>query len=736
MPKVAEWPKGLKAFVFHGLEVDWEPGREQATADCPFCGKEGKFSINATSSEWHCWSCTLKGNNYGFIRQLWEISDKLTEDYEELAAHRRLLFPETLMHWGVCRSIINRGWLVPGFSPDGKLNQLYRYIGKTLVPTPDMSHQLFYPKTFDKTKRLVYTAEGPWDGMALWEILRCSKFDTEDSLGTLTPTANEGSSLLAAASVIAVPGCNVFHERWADLLEGKIIALMYDSDHPRPKGSIVVPPAGWEGMKRVTGILCRAESPPSEIHCLSWGEKGYNPDLPTGHDVRDHLSVGTTLKERVKLLEDLRRLIQPVPPEWIAGKSSDSRKGEPEIALLPCNDWKTLITAWRKAMKWTTGLDRALSFMLSIIVSTKAMGDQLWGKVIGPPSCGKSVLCEAISVHRKYVTAKSTIRGFHSGYKTDRDGDEDNSLIPLIKGKTLVTKDGDTLLQSPNLAQTLSEARDLYDSTARTHYRNKTGRDYEGVRMTWILCGTEALRSIDSSELGERFLDCVIVEDMEEELEREIGLRVAFRAAMQMSLVSDGTPESQEGPEMTVAKQLTGGYIDYLRLNADRLLCKITYSEEAINYIRALGEFVSFARTRPSRRQDEKVQRELSFRLSSQLVRLAVCTAAVLGEPEINKTVLSRVYSIAMDTARGHTLDILHILFKRGDVGITLKRLSSLTHDPEERRSDYLRFLRKLGVAMAFEPSDPKMGKVTRWKLTPRLTGLYNEVHFNSLMEV
>ena len=146
-------------------------------------------------------------------------------------------------------------------------------------------------------------------------------------------------------------------------------------------------------------------------------------------------------------------------------------------------------SAWRKALKWTDGLDCALSVMLASVTSTMQVGDQLWVKIIGPASCGKSTLCEALSVNDKYILAKSTIRGFHSGYKSDRDGTEDNSLIVQVRNKTLITKDGDTILQSPNLGQILSDARDLYDCTTRSHYKNKMGKDYVGVRMTWILCG-------------------------------------------------------------------------------------------------------------------------------------------------------------------------------------------------------------------------------------------------------
>ena len=201
-----------------------------------------------------------------------------------------------------------------------------------------------------------------------------------------------------------------------------------------------------------------------------------------------------SLSQRLVALEGILERIVAVPDEWLhgKGKSSTSRDETPEIECLPCDSYKELIDAWQKALHWTAGLDYALSVMLASIMSTKGIGDPLWIKVIGPAACGKSTLCEALSINTEYILAKSTIRGFHSGYSTDGDTKTDHSLIPLVRGKTLVTKDGDTLLQLPNLPQILSEGRDLYDGTSRTHYRNAMGKDYTNVKMTWLLCGTNS----------------------------------------------------------------------------------------------------------------------------------------------------------------------------------------------------------------------------------------------------
>ncbi len=368
--------------------------------------------------------------------------------------------------------------------------------------------------------------------------------------------------------------------------------------------------------------------------------------------------------------------------------------------------------------------------MLASVASTKLIGDQLWIKVIGPAACGKSTLCEAITVSRRYVVAKSTLRGFHSGYKSERgESNEDNSLVIDLYDKTLITKDGDTLLQSPNLSQILSEARDIYDKVSRTHYRNKMSKDYAGINMTWILCGTSSLRSIDSSELGERFLDCVIMERIDDGLEDEILLRVINRADRNMLLEANGTPESQQEPELTEAMQLTGGYVDYLRDNAGTQMQNIENPTRSKLRCSRLAKFVARMRARPSTRQEETAERELAPRLGSQLVRLAKCLAFVLNREEVDVVVMQRVTRVALDTARGQTLEIAHCLHKLGEQGAEAHGVGLAINRTDDQSRRLLRFLRQIEVVENFVPNLGRgiRGKV-RWRLTDYMRDLYEDV--------
>lgn len=275
MPRVI--PENLRPYIFHGIDLQWKPGDTHAKSECPFCAKERKFNVCLETGQWNCWVCDESGNAVVFLRKLWKASDLATVDYTELSEDRKLLYPETLMHWGVARSILTRNWMVPGYNAKRLLCQLYQYIktseGTRLLPTPTLPHQLHGANLYSKKKDETYLCEGPWDGMILWETLGHCKWTDNDKLVT---TANPNASLLANASVLAVPGCMVFRKVWCPLFAGKIVNLMYDSDHPRkhPKTGKMVQPAGYAGAKRVARILSTAKKPPAEINYLKWEELG------------------------------------------------------------------------------------------------------------------------------------------------------------------------------------------------------------------------------------------------------------------------------------------------------------------------------------------------------------------------------------------------------------------------------------------------------------------------------
>lgn len=733
----------LEVFRCHGLIVpEPRPGTTNAAIECPWCGKE-KFFVNVQTAQWDCKVCGESGNGYGFLRSLWKHSMDATAgaDYRALAESRNLLDWRTPKAWGCCKSILTGQWLVPGHGLDGKLNQLYRW---TPTPRPDKrdAHTLYcttgYAQTpfgtplRDPKKSGTYVCEGPWDGMALWEVLRKTK---EGENGALLQTGNEAGSLYAGANVLATPGANL-SEAWLPAVAGQWAALLYDSDHPNEVKGKLVDGAGIAGMRRAAQRIAVGESRPKELRYLCWGVDGFDPSNKSGTDVRDVLSSNgaNTFGRRIENLREILGKVQPVPAEWYAGATPKAKgksvpgKTQVEVAAIQCESWTALVQQWKRAMQWGEGLDRALSVMLASVTSTNSIGDQLWVMLTSPPSTGKSTLCEALSANLRHVVAKSTIRGFHSGYQTDNDASEDHSLLAKLHGKTLITKDGDTLLQSPNLGQILSEARDVYDRVSRTSYRNKASRDYVGISMTWILCGTSALRSLDTSELGERFIKCTIMDGIDAQTERDIIRKILYRQRDNKGVsVEESTALSD--PDTAKAVAMTSGYVDYLGQWGNILLQKVNDTDEQLEKIGDLARFVAFLRARPSKRQVETVERELAARLASQLHRLATCLAVVLQRTTLDAEVMRRTVRCAMDTARGRTLDIVKVLARHGRDGVNIRALAMMTNQSEGSERTFLQMLRKLGAVELFEAKVAGIAqRKPAWRLSEDFAKLYASV--------
>ena len=739
MPKVDETPSNLLPFVSLGLDFDRQSAAGQAIATCPFCDESYKFYVAMDTGKWDCKDCKRSGNPMTFLRQVYEVGNPEDLGIDELAHSRGLLHVETLKQWGVVSSVITGEWLVPGFNVNGGVCQLYRYItdhrsGKRiLIATGGLPHGLFGVNLFDPNKEEVYICEGPWDGMALYEVLRITHVDEN---GKWSLTGSESSSMFAKANVVAVPGCNVFLSKWCELFPDKRVYLMFDNDHPRQvtlkNGTVsMIPPDGLRGMKNAANVMRKAEKPASKVFYLRWGadddELAHDHSLPHGFDVRDALSQGEDSYDRVEKLSNLYDLFVEIPAEWLGGKTF--KDGSVTLEPLFCDSWSKLIDSWRMAFKWTPGLERALAVMLASIASTGHIGDQIWAMVLGPASCGKSSLCEALAVAKDYVYSKSSFRGFHSGYKTDKDGAEDHSMIPRIAGKTLIIKDGDTLMQSKNKDIVLSEGRDLYDRVSRSSYLNGLDRNYEDISVTWIICGTGSLRQLDTSELGERFIKVCIMKGIDSTMERAVTRRSTFSIRDNLGVMNDGTVESKDTSEKIEAKRLTGGYVEYLRKNASRLLRGITFSDEAVELCNDLGEFVAYMRARPSQKQDEVAEREISTRLCNQFTLLAACLAVVLNKKSVDADVMAIVRKVATDTADGKMLDIVSQLYRKGSEGAETASVAVWIGRDEDKTRPMLTFLARINAVENFcKEIMPGISGNPRWKLTDRIAHLYTRV--------
>lgn len=732
----------IQSYQCHGVDFASTSG-DQAIGHCIFCDKDSKFHINRSNGLFDCKSCGLEGNLIVFLRHLYDLLSKNTEQepyLEKLANSRGLLSPTTLSEWGLVRSYITGTYLIPGFNAAGEIVQLYRYVKdiktekKAWYVTPGLTrdssgkkinaHGIFWYIPGDPNSKECYVCEGCFDGMTLSEIL--------------------GKNY----TILAVPGGNVFQPGWCEYMAGKDVFLLYDNDHLRTikdsNGKIIrkMEGTGIAGVKRASSILSSYKKPPTSISYLHWGDgdpktnrryTGYDPELKSGYDISDYLREGTTLKERKKLWSTLSQKVQPVPKEWIEEALPKAINIEPK----KCTSWKDLVMAWRKSgMLWPDsgeGLDYGLSILLAADMSTATQGELVWLKLRGPASSGKSVLAEGLAVAKRYVKALSTLRGFYSGYRVSKNDDEDSSLIAVLDGKTLIIKDGDTLAKSAHVEKVLAEARDLYDGFGRSHYNNRMGKDYEYKRFTFVVCGTETLAFLDRSELGERMLDVILMDGMEPEVEDEIGWLVAMRANEEVSVSVNGVAQSFMTEGMLEAKSMTGGYVEYLRQNAEKLIRKVRSDDKSLKLCQHLATFASFMRTklpldRGKGHPEIKAQRELSFRLISQHVRLARCLAAVLNKTSYDEDVMRRVRKVGLDTSRGPTLDICHQLYPIGDKGLDIRAIALLVGQPDDKTRNLIRFLARIHVVETAAQGKHRIHKQIRWKLTDRVRRLYEIV--------
>ena len=699
-----EIPPELKAFDFHGVELTWTSSSKEATGDCPFCSKEGHFYVNKDTGQFNCHVCDENGNARSFLTKLIEYSLRMTTiaDLEPLSELRDIPV-DVLKDFNVCRSIIDDCILIPAYNSKKKIANIYRcfldHEAKwKAYPTAGCKVHPIGIHLLQKKQVTRWICEGPWDGMALYGVFKSLELRGD----RLVRTTNSKKSLLANHGVIAVPGSGSFDPSWFEYLDGLQTHLVYDNDHPRknPKTGKITQP-GWDGMQRVAKLAGENGQHPSSLYQLRWGNStkwkrsGYDETLDNGYDIRDLIADQGPLKALKTVNDKLEQveIIQTIPDE--------DTNDQPQIEPLHRSSFNELCKDFESCLHFTQILKDTLATMLAVVISTELQGEQLWLRVIGPPGSGKTTLAECITAARDYVFPQSIFTGFHSGFigKPKKGEKADPSLLPDMDGKTFIVKDGDTLLTAPNLPRLLSELRDIYDGTSRSRYRTRASKQYEGLRISMIICGTDQIRLLNRSSLGERFLDCEILgnEDTQPFLDR--ALSNAYATIVKSLLPENKDNEVKSDDQLLILKQVTLGFIIYLKDNLHTLPVP-TLSESMGNRIKALGQIVSFMRATVHREKDGLVQRprvELATRLVGQLTKLAICLALVKGKKTIDREIYNITRKRAFDTAEGFQLEVASLLIKYQD-GLSSKQIALELNLSESSVKRYLIDMQELQI--------------------------------------
>lgn len=726
---------GLRPYIFHGLDLVVRGN--QGVGDCPFCGGAGKFSVEAESGLWRCWSCGGGrpgggGNALVFIRLCHAAAIAATTSawYAAVASDRRLASAATPRAWGMARAPVGDAWLVPGYAPDGQLWQLYRraWLGDKwiLLPTPGIhpagaQHGLHMPTDAWGAKRpRVVVCEGPWDGMAWWEAERD-----------------------ADTNVAAVPGCNVWRDEWSAMLRDKVVILPYDNDHPRMERGRVYT-AGWDGVRRVVGRLVGYAR---ECQVLQWGPDGYDPTLPDGYDVRDCLSGApgppTLLVDRREALAGL--LLKVGPASVTDGQSGPLTNGRvhTSIDVQDCDRWATLITAWDQhhggALEWRRDMEDALAVILAVCASTRQAGNQLFLDVIGSPGIAKTTLLRGVLTSSHCIHLENATKILSGFRKKAEEGDEDKdcSFLARANGKTWVTCEFDVVATSPQYRELMGKIRRIFDGeTSATYGNTDKDRIYTALRTPWIRAGTPKMMDYDQSQLGDRFLRFIISDPRGDERRAIIRSALANERGAMLE-TSNCAAGSILDPKLRRAYALTGGYVDWLRSHVEDELSRVDVPADAEDHLLDLAEFSADMRARPvdeKKRNEPNDCKELPTRLARQNVRLACCLAVVFNKRVVDGDVLRVVRKVALDTSYGHTLNIAQWMCRaapRGDGasyqgcgGIMPGQLMDWCKMSKDKFNNYTSFLQHIDV---LQWKQQEFGR-SAWVLTDRVHDLYQRI--------
>ena len=728
-------PDRIRPYLFHGLRLVARGAH--GVGDCPFCGREDKFSVSVDTGLWRCFVCGAGtnaggGNALVFIRLLHEVSVASTRSIcTEVATDRKLMSPDTVRQWGVCSSRVDGTWLVPGYSVDGRLDQLYRRLwiadaskpdggAWRLLPTPGIwpdgkVHALHLPVgDFDRKRPDWVVCEGPWDGMSLWEMWN--------------------RTARGVNNIVAVPGCNVWRDEWTEACRGKCVTLMFDSDHPKEHVPGHVSRPGYDGMVR---IAKRLRGVASVVRWLCWGKDGWDESKPSGWDVRDHL---VSYVDRTAGLVALISKVQDIPESCYAVTASPYHhtNGKPAIESQECSTWERCEASWKEAMWWRQDMSDGLAVVSAICTSTQQAGNQLFLDLVGSAGSGKTTMCEGLLVsqhchHLEHLT------GFHSGWRMADDQTKDCSPIARMNGKTLITPEFDIMRSSPRYAELMGQTRRIFDGKSGATYKN-TDKDtlYVGLRTPWIRAGTPAIMDTDQASMGDRFQRFIIADPSSEEEKRSI-MRSALKSERSAMMDrANGTAGSIVDRKMQLAHALTGGYVDWLRAHAEEQLPLVDVSQAAEDHCIDLAEMSADLRARPNedkRKREIHNSKELPTRLARQNIRLAACLAVVFNKRSVDADVLRIVRKVALDTAHGHSLNIVKWLMSPNPKshyrtyhdcgGLMIDVLAMWSGMSPERLQNYLMFLRDIGVLDWREVRQSNGGS---WMLTERTRELYTRV--------
>lgn len=672
----------LAGFFQHGLHVVSRKDN-QAIAVCPFCGKE-KFYVNPTNLLWDCKVCGIAGNFNRFMdRKMSEYQRGFVGHPAAALCKNRGLRIETFQEWGVGWSVANSTYMVPmNGNPKRICSGIHAYqLGQKSRTCIGGKLDLFSPvKT--PSSNIVWVAEGEWDGMAMWEMLKDLGRDEQ---------------------VVASPGAGTFPKANAMMFRGLKVRIVFDNDEPGRKGAI-----------RTGNIL---QGIAQEILYLHWPA---GDNLPDGFDVRD---LWMRDKDAGKALKYLESNLSRTPP------SGDTITQTPQAtapALTPSDDWKPsgkgirhekVLEEYRQWLEINNPI--ILEVLFGAIFANRIGLDPLWLFIVAPPGGSKSELLMSLS-DADGIKALTTMtpRTLISGANF---GGADPSLIPKLDGKVLIIKDFTTILSMNTLArdEIFGTLRDAYDGKIEKYFGNGVIRNYS-ARFGIIAGVTPVIETLSSanSVLGERFIKYKIP---------QLGKIRTGESVIERALQNMAKETSMRSGLSQIAREVLSRQVDRKK-DLPRMSDKVT------RQLRLLAQFTASLRgvvnrDRYTRDIIHKPVQEIGTRLAKQLAALSIGIAIYRQEDFISEDVMRTIRMVARHTAPDRVEEIVKQIYVRSgyytgpdeDGYFQTSQISGWSRFPQNTVSSLLQDLELLHITVR------RPGKPGYWKLSSTITKILDE---------
>lgn len=607
----------LKPFTFFGCS--FKANGSQSVSDCPLCGKPDHFYVKNETGQYDCKRCGSKGNAYTFIREIHAnaLEQTTEKDWKELSKLRKGIPWQEFQEAQFAKDGTN--WLVPDFNSEGKISVVNSwYPGSKFFPCglPTQLGGIEQLKTCTDMEMIHVICEGRWDRIALkWAI---KKAGLSDKYLTYN-----------------VPGASIFKAEWVEALKGRHIVLLYDADDP-----------GKKGMERTEKLLVPVAK---SLRRINWPEGSAD-----GYDVNDF--VAERLKEPKKAISDLLTMLVPSRETVANGKANETPLVERPRIFKTRPTFAQVVKEFKaNGVHLDTDMEATLAIIYAVTLSNQILTDcPVWIFIVAPPGAGKTLVTLTLSDAPACVFLSNLKpHALISGYKPSDDPEDDPSLLPKLKGKTLAVKDYTEVMSLPTSTQEelYGVLRGAYDGRAQMMFGNGVVRDYPNCHFTMVAAVTPAINGHNKASLGERFLKVNMLDKKRHDKVAHI------RAAL-----NRGTDVAKFVAKEARIKQVSYEFLD-VQLETKKLP---RINKEMQDRIINLAQILAYLRADVLRHHGGELayepEAEVGTRPAKQLAKLSQSLAYVFGKETVDDKCYRLVEKVAFDSCISWNLRIVACL--------------------------------------------------------------------------